>query len=124
MEPGYRLPFVTVLVPCRNEADFIERCLTSILSNGYPADRLGVLVVDGRSEDGTRSVLGAYAQRHACVRVIDNPGRTTPKPSISVCAKHRGTWSSVWMRMRAWSGATSGGASRRCTSIMPMWPAA
>ena len=79
MEPGYRLPFVTVLVPCRNEADFIERCLTSILSNGYPADRLGVLVVDGRSEDGTRSVLGAYAQRHACVRVIDNPGRTTPK---------------------------------------------
>lgn len=50
MEPGYRLPFVTVLVPCRNEADFIERCLTSILSNGYPADRLGVLVVDGRSE--------------------------------------------------------------------------
>ncbi|MBP8116473.1 MAG: glycosyltransferase, partial [Nitrospira sp.] len=67
---------MTVLVPCRNEADFIERCLTSILSNGYPADRLGVLVVDGRSEDGTRSVLGAYAQRHACVRVIDNPGRT------------------------------------------------
>lgn len=79
MDAGDRLPFVTVLVPCRNEADFIERCLKSVLNNGYPLSRLAVLVVDGMSEDGSREVLDAYTGIYACLRVIDNPGRTTPK---------------------------------------------
>jgi len=79
MDAGNRLPFVTVLVPCRNEADFIARCLESILNNGYPEDRLALLVIDGMSEDGTREVLDTYARAYACLRVIDNPGKTTPK---------------------------------------------
>lgn len=79
MDAGSTLPFVTVLVPCRNEAGFIESCLKSILNNGYPEDRLALLVVDGMSEDGTREVLDTYTRTYACLRVIDNPGRTTPK---------------------------------------------
>jgi len=72
-------PFVTILVPCRNERAFIAGCLDSIVHNGYPSDRLLVLVVDGMSDDGTRAVLEAYARDHESVRVIDNRGRTTPK---------------------------------------------
>ncbi len=79
MEARHPLPFITVLVPCRNERGFIECCLNSIVNNGYPQDRLALLVVDGMSDDGTRAVLDVYARDHACVRVIDNPGRTTPK---------------------------------------------
>ncbi len=79
MDQGSSLPFVTVLVPCRNEEDFIERCLTSILSNGYPLDRLTLLVVDGMSKDGTRAVLDIYARRYASMRVVENPGRITSK---------------------------------------------
>lgn len=79
METPHPLPFITVLVPCRNEQGFIERCLNSIVNNGYPTDRLTVLVVDGRSDDGTRAVLEAYVREHRCVRVIDNPDRTTPR---------------------------------------------
>lgn len=79
MGTEHPLPFVTVLVPCRNEARFIEGCLKSVLNNGYPADRLALLVVDGMSEDGTREVLDGYARTYPCLRVMDNPGRTTPK---------------------------------------------
>ena len=79
MGTPHPLPFITVLVPCRNEQGFIKRCLNSIVNNGYPADRLTVLVVDGRSDDGTRAVLEAYVREHRCVRVIDNPDRTTPR---------------------------------------------
>jgi glycosyltransferase involved in cell wall biosynthesis len=71
-------PFVTVLVPCRNERRYIAPCLDSILATEYPADRLEVLVVDGRSDDGTRDIVGQYAARHSAVRLIDNPQRITP----------------------------------------------
>jgi glycosyltransferase involved in cell wall biosynthesis len=71
-------PLVSVIIPCRNEATFIAGCLDSILRNGYPLDRLEVLVVDGMSEDGTREVLDRYAVQHPCIRIIENPRKVTP----------------------------------------------
>jgi len=53
------LPFVSVIVPCRNEAAFIGPLLDSLLATTYPSDRVEVLVVDGRSDDGTRDVIEA-----------------------------------------------------------------
>ena len=73
-----RIPFVSVIVPCRNEEHYIERCLDSIAATTYPTDRLQVLVVDGRSDDRTREIGEAYASRFPWVRVVDNPGRTAP----------------------------------------------
>jgi glycosyltransferase involved in cell wall biosynthesis len=69
------VPKVSVIVPCRNEERYIERCLDSILASDYPRDALEVLVVDGRSDDRTRALLADYASRRPIVRVLDNPGR-------------------------------------------------
>ncbi|MBK9713260.1 MAG: glycosyltransferase family 2 protein [Kouleothrix sp.] len=80
------LPLVTVIMPIRNEARYIERSLGSVLSQDYPAGRIEVLVVDGMSDDDTRRMVqriveerrrrgGAEAAR---VAVIDNPARTAP----------------------------------------------
>lgn len=71
-------PFVSVIIPCRNEARSIARCLDSIIANTYPKDRLEVLVVDGTSEDGSREILEDYGRRFPCLRVLTNPRRTTP----------------------------------------------
>jgi glycosyltransferase involved in cell wall biosynthesis len=71
-------PFVSIVVPCRNEARYIVECLDSILACDYPPDRLEVLVVDGMSDDGTRDILDEYAARHPQVRMLDNPRRITP----------------------------------------------
>lgn len=72
------LPLVTVIVPCRNEARFIESCLNSIVHSGYPETRLEVLVVDGQSEDGTVEIVERFEREHPSVRVIPNPQRITP----------------------------------------------
>jgi glycosyltransferase involved in cell wall biosynthesis len=69
---------VSVIVPCRNEVRYIARCLESIFESGYPQDRFEVLVVDGRSDDGTRAILDEYAARHPAITVLDNPKRITP----------------------------------------------
>jgi len=54
------LPFVSIIIPCRNEEKFIGKCLDSIIAQDYPKDRLEVLVVDGMSEDGTREIVERY----------------------------------------------------------------
>ena len=33
-------PFVSVIVPCRNEEQHLDRCLESILASDYPSDRM------------------------------------------------------------------------------------
>jgi glycosyltransferase involved in cell wall biosynthesis len=71
-------PFVSVIMPCRNEVAFLGRCLDSILAGDYPRDRMEVIVADGMSDDGTREVIAQYAARDSRVRMIDNPARITP----------------------------------------------
>lgn len=50
-----RPPVVSIVVPCRNEAEYIGPLLDSILANEYPRDRLEVLIVDGMSDDGAHA---------------------------------------------------------------------
>lgn len=71
-------PFVSIAIPCRNEARYIGNCLASILASDYPLDRLEILVVDGRSDDGTREILHTYAAEHSCITVLDNHQLSTP----------------------------------------------
>jgi glycosyltransferase involved in cell wall biosynthesis len=71
-------PLVSVIVPCRNEARFIGGCLRSILGSDYSRRRLEVIVADGRSDDGTRSILNHFAALDSRLRLIDNPEQTTP----------------------------------------------
>lgn len=46
---------VSVVIPCRNEENYIEDCIYSILEQDYPIEE--VLVVDGMSTDRTRSIV-------------------------------------------------------------------
>jgi cellulose synthase/poly-beta-1,6-N-acetylglucosamine synthase-like glycosyltransferase len=73
-------PFVTVVLPIRNEAAYIEQSLGVLLAQDYPPDRMEILVVDGRSDDGTRDIVERILARgpSAAVRVLDNPGRIVP----------------------------------------------
>lgn len=76
--PTNSSPFVSIVVPCRNEARFIGQCLDSILANDYDASRMEVLVVDGASDDGTQAVVLEYAGRDPRVRLLHNGRRITP----------------------------------------------
>lgn len=68
-------PFVTVVMPVRNEAALIRRSLDAVLAQDYPRDRIEILVVDGQSIDETVSIVQAVAARDARVRMLPNPGR-------------------------------------------------
>src|SRR5580704_1730118 len=72
------LPFVTVVVPCRNEEKHIAKCLESILANDYPKDRMEILVLDGMSEDSTRDIVQKYVHGNTGVLLVDNPEKHIP----------------------------------------------
>jgi glycosyltransferase involved in cell wall biosynthesis len=72
---GSELPFVSVVMPVRNESHYIERTLSAVLAQDYPPDRLEVIVADGMSTDGTRELLMELARLHPQLKIIDNPGR-------------------------------------------------
>ncbi|NPV66084.1 MAG: glycosyltransferase family 2 protein [Anaerolineae bacterium] len=71
-------PFISVVMPVRNEAAFIARSLGAMLAQDYPPDRLEVIVVDGQSDDGTREIVAGIAARDPRVRLVDNPRRIIP----------------------------------------------
>lgn len=83
-------PFVTVIVPCRNEERYIGGCLASIIDGTYPADRLEILVVDGDSDDRTRVVVAEFARRYPRLRLLHNPRRTAPAALNIGLAEARG----------------------------------
>jgi glycosyltransferase involved in cell wall biosynthesis len=83
-------PFVTVVMPVRNEAGFIERSLGAVVHQDYPWERMEVIVADGMSTDGTREILREFQQRYPNVRVIDNPGRIVPTGLNAAIAEAKG----------------------------------
>ena len=68
-------PFVSVIVPMRNEERYIERCIRSLAAQDYPSDRFEVIVVDGGSEDGSRDVVESLRPEFTSLRLIENRDR-------------------------------------------------
>jgi chlorobactene glucosyltransferase len=64
-------PLVSVIVPARNEAHNIARCVSSILSTTYP--NLELIVVDDSSTDETVSIAREAVAGDPRARVITSP---------------------------------------------------
>ncbi len=84
------LPFLTVVMPVRNEADRIAESLGSVLNQDYPSDRYEVIVADGMSTDQTRERVSQLAVGRN-VRIIDNPRHIAPTGLNAAIRASRGT---------------------------------
>ena len=66
-------PFVSVIMPVRNERKNIKYCIDGFLSQTYPRSRFELVVAD-KSDDGTREVLEEYEyQFPGWLFLYDNP---------------------------------------------------
>ena len=61
--PDYN-PFVSVIVPARNEENNIERCINSIMMSSYPAKNFELIVVNDRSTDSTGIILEGLKDKY------------------------------------------------------------
>ena len=80
--PPAHAPLVSVIIPARNEAHNIARCLRSVLASEYPA--LEVIVVDDHSTDGTGEIARTIAAEDLARRRVPGESRASHQPSPRV----------------------------------------
>ena len=67
---------ITVAITCYNEEKFIERAVRSALAFNKPErEDVEIFVVDGMSDDNTRTILKKLQKEFAELQLIDNPRR-------------------------------------------------
>ncbi len=71
-------PFISVIVPVFNEADYIRPFLQCLLEQDYPSEKTEFLLVDGGSRDGTVQVLQEFVSANPCLKMLSNPFRYVP----------------------------------------------
>ncbi len=71
------MPIISIVIPCRNEERFIEKCLVSLLDGTYPCNMLEVFVVDGCSTDHTTQLVRSLSDSRGWnVSIVNNPDKT------------------------------------------------
>jgi glycosyltransferase involved in cell wall biosynthesis len=84
-------PSVSIVMPVRNEADFIERSLNAVLAQKYPSEAMEIIIADGLSTDATRSQIEKLKSvSEIPIRIVDNPERIAPSGLNRAIAKARG----------------------------------
>lgn len=69
---------VSITIPCRNEAQFINRCLQSIVDSDFDKKMLSVFVCDGLSSDNTQEIIKEFTRKYPFIHLIENARQTTP----------------------------------------------
>lgn len=70
---------ISVIIPCLNEVDYIEDCLSSLLLDSSCQLSYEFVIVDGGSNDGTLLKVDSLQKKIPIpIRVLNNPNRITP----------------------------------------------
>ena len=64
-------PFVSIIVPSRNEADNIGKCINSLLSQNYPKEKYEIIPVNDGSDDETKKILENYTLNFPQINLIN-----------------------------------------------------
>ena len=65
-------PFISVILPIRNEEDKILSTLNSILNQNYKSDKIEILISDGSSYDNTINIINNIANQDPRIKIIKN----------------------------------------------------
>ncbi|HEU4328542.1 MAG TPA: glycosyltransferase [Roseiflexaceae bacterium] len=126
--PDDDAPLISIVVPARNEAANIERCVRSLLAQNYP--RLEVIAIDDASTDATPEILARLAAEDSRLLVVAGaplrPGWTGKNNAVAQGVRHaHGEWllfvdADVCLHQGALSGAYQT-ATQRGIAMVSLW---
>lgn len=88
-DAAHKNHLVTVILPIRNEAAFIAQCVSAVLQQDYPADKLEILIADGMSDDTTLEIIASLPDANR-IRILPNPQRIQSAGLNKAIAEARG----------------------------------
>lgn len=71
MRGGLYEPFVTFVIPCKNEEKSIAKTIEKSFLANYPKDKIEVIVINDGSTDGTIDVLNELKKRFKKLIIVD-----------------------------------------------------
>jgi glycosyltransferase involved in cell wall biosynthesis len=72
-----RFPVISIIIPMRNEENYIEKCVKSLIDQDCPEDSYEVIIVDGMSDDRSREIVRSLSNNHSNVFLLENPNIVT-----------------------------------------------
>ena len=75
------LPFVSIIVPAKDEGRVIGRCLESLVGLDYPKDKYEVVVVEDGSKDDTVKICKGFEKDYFGLVKLVQKGESKGKPS-------------------------------------------
>jgi succinoglycan biosynthesis protein ExoA len=81
---------VTVIMPARNEEQAVRAAVRSVQDQTYR--HLQIVVIEGGSSDGTRSILEECQAQDSRIEILTNPEPSIPKSLNLGLAAARGRW--------------------------------
>lgn len=69
-------PLVSVIIPMFNEERYIHDCLSSVLEQDWPAEKMEIIVVDNGSTDRSREIVKSLLEKDGRGRVVEKVGGT------------------------------------------------
>ena len=54
-------PKVSIILPARNEEEFLEKCLDTLLEQDY--ENYEIIVIDDSSDDSTGEIISKYSEK-------------------------------------------------------------
>jgi len=73
-----QLPFISVIVPCRNESGYIANVIRDIFAQTYPSELMEVFIIDGESEDSTAEIVMSLTAAYPNLTLLSNPKKIVP----------------------------------------------
>ncbi|MCM8799784.1 MAG: glycosyltransferase [Candidatus Omnitrophica bacterium] len=58
-----KFPFISIVIPVKNDAEILKKCLNSLIELDYPKDSLEIIVADGNSSDNTRKLAESFGAK-------------------------------------------------------------
>lgn len=70
-------PLVSILIPIRNEQEFLRQCVAAVQAQDYPD--LEILLIDGDSTDDTLAIVRDLQAHDSRIHLLHNPARRQSK---------------------------------------------
>lgn len=65
------LPFISVVIPARNEEKNIKQCVESVSKNNYPLDKFEIIAINDRSTDRTKEILQQLQNQYQNLKIVN-----------------------------------------------------